>query len=381
MSPPTTQERLAFFEAGSSSGRPAAKKKRKKEKKPLDDDAAAAAAERKRAGLTKALWQEELRKKHRRVKEQIEKAFSKQEDVRNVSMTIQDKGVLAVEFSPRPPPPDENRRDLDISHRGVTIPKAKTGWFAAYRNYLDFATFLVTPARVGFERDSGKTEAAEGGGKKKKRSRSNKAEKAKRGGVPAGGAVSAPAAEDGGGGEDVDITSSASGSAAGARTDVDAAGSGANRADIAKTEKAEGQFKAAAAAKEKRARKLMSNETAADCSFLFGYENRGKLSRKPDDDASGSGSSSSAGMNCTPAGNYAGTSSTKRAASAPARTYIDGMNLSLCLVLDWSHGTGLIITPQKSHTFTHFSPTCHTHARDHHVRIHGLGCVVSHTNM
>ena len=29
----------------------------------------------------------------------------------------------------------------------------------------------------------------------------------------------------------------------------------------------------------------------------------------------------------------------------------------------WSHGTGLIITPQKSHTFTHFSHMSYTHAR------------------
>ena len=41
-----------------------------------------------------------------------------------------------------------------------------------------------------------------------------------------------------------------------------------------------------------------------------------------------------------------------------------------------SHGTGLIITPQKSFTF---SPTCHTHARYSHVRIHGQGTLLYHT--
>ena len=45
-------------------------------------------------------------------------------------------------------------------------------------------------------------------------------------------------------------------------------------------------------------------------------------------------------------------------------------------VMNWSHGTGLIITPQKSHTFTHFSPICHTHARPpcSHTRT-GMRCI------
>ena len=36
--------------------------------------------------------------------------------------------------------------------------------------------------------------------------------------------------------------------------------------------------------------------------------------------------------------------------------------------------------PTEIFYLIHFSPTCHTHARDHPVRIHGLECVVSHTN-
>ena len=32
-------------------------------------------------------------------------------------------------------------------------------------------------------------------------------------------------------------------------------------------------------------------------------------------------------------------------------------------VLPWSHGIGLIITPQKSHRFSHIFRTCHAHAR------------------
>ena len=34
-----------------------------------------------------------------------------------------------------------------------------------------------------------------------------------------------------------------------------------------------------------------------------------------------------------------------------------------CSVYSWSHGTGLIITPQKSHRFSHIFRTCHAHAR------------------